>query len=207
MIWTAKSLEESENGFRRNLINSITGFKSLALVGTLSDAGETNLAPFSQIIHVGASPPLIGILFRPHTVGRHTLENILQTRFFTINHVLEDFVVEAHHTSARWNQSEFTACGLEEEYFESFAAPFVRQSVLKMGCEFTEQLDVQSNGTQLIIGRIQLLVLPEDAVGSDGFVDLKKAGTITSAGLDAYYRAQKIARLSYAKPTHRPEVI
>lgn len=207
MIWTAESLEASESDFRRNLINSVTGFKSLALIGTRNDLGETNLAPFSQIIHVGASPPLIGVLFRPHTVVRHTLENILQTRFFTVNHVREDFIVEAHHTSARWDRSEFAACGLEEEYLEDFSAPFVKQSVIKLGCELAERVDIQSNGTHFIVGKIQLMVLSDEAVGSDGFIDLEKAGTIASSGLDAYHRTERIVRLTYAKPTHRPKKV
>ena len=54
--------------------------------------GQTNLAIFSQIFHIGANPPLVGILVRPDSVDRHTLRNIRETSWFTINHIQESFV-------------------------------------------------------------------------------------------------------------------
>lgn len=197
----------SEDRFRKNFINSITGFKSVALIGTKNESGTSNLAIFSQIFHVGANPPLIGIVFRPNVVARHTFSNILATKYFTINHLTEDFVNKAHHTSARWEGSEFQHCGLSEIYLEDFPAPFVGESQLQIGCSFKERLDVQSNGTHILIGAIERVNLIENAIGEDGFVDLQQLGTLTSAGLDAYYATELVDRLSYAKPGHKPTSI
>lgn len=61
-----------EKNYRANLINSVSGFKSANLIGTVSSKGNTNLAIFSSVIHVGANPPLIGLLMRPVSVPRHT---------------------------------------------------------------------------------------------------------------------------------------
>lgn len=194
----------AKKDFRANLINSITGFKSIALVGTINAAGKTNLCPISQIIHVGAHPPLIGLLFRPHTVPRHTLENILDQKEFTINHIREEFITQAHHTAARWDESEFSACGFDEEYKEAFKAPFVKQSTIQLGCVLNERLDIQSNGTHFIVAAIERIHVPNEVVGSDGFIDLEHAGSLTCSGLDSYHRTQKVARLSYAKPDHQP---
>jgi flavin reductase (DIM6/NTAB) family NADH-FMN oxidoreductase RutF len=124
-----------EKIFRTNLINSFTGFKSLNLIGTESEDGNSNLAIFSQVIHVGANPPYIGVLFRPNTVPRHTLENIIDTGFFTVNHVNEKFLESAHQTSARWDISEFDAVNIEKEYKDGFYAPFVKESKIKAACE------------------------------------------------------------------------
>lgn len=195
-----KSILSADKNFRRDFINSLTGYKSLNLIGTKSASGKTNLAPFSQVFHIGASPPLIGILFRPHTVERHTLENILSAGFFTLNHVTEAFFREAHHTSARWEESEFQATGLDEEYLVGFQAPFVKISPLKIGCSLAEVQTLQINGTVMVIGEILHVFVEQKALGADGFISLEELGTVSVSGLDEYHVGRKLARLGYAKP-------
>ncbi len=207
MSFSTKELAELDQRFRTNLINSITGFKSVSLVGTFNNNRETNLAIISQIIHIGANPPLIGLLFRPNVVVRHTLENILASECFTINHIKRDFLKQAHHTSARWSESEFTTCGLAEEYLDDFSAPYVKESSIKLGCTLAETMDVKSNGTHFIIGAIEHLHAPDTFIGSDGFVDLEAAGTVTCSGLDSYHQTKKIARYTYAKPEYEPKEV
>lgn len=192
--------ESLDSMFRRNLFNSLTGFKSLVLIGTKSKDEITNVAPFSQVIHIGANPPLTGILFRPHTVERHTLENLLDTGYFTVNQVTEQFVNQAHYTAASWKISEFEGTGLTEEYLDEFKAPYVGESIIKWGCRFEERVDIKSNDTILIVGRIEHLYVPDEFVGPDGFIYLEKAGTLTVSGLDSYHKTQLVARLSYPKP-------
>jgi flavin reductase (DIM6/NTAB) family NADH-FMN oxidoreductase RutF len=187
--------------FRRNLINSVSGFKSVSLIGTVNNSGTTNLAIFSQILHIGANPPMLGILFRPDSVERHTLENIRQNGYFTINQIQESFYKEAHQTSARYpsNISEFDAVGLTTEFIKDVDVPFVKESNIKMLLKCVDEQTLKINGTTLLIGEVQLLIAPDNVIAEDGFVDLQNAGTITSAGLDAYYKTEKISRLSYAK--------
>lgn len=197
--FTRTAIDELDRFFRTNLINSITGFKSVALLGTANDEGLENLAIFSQIIHVGANPPLLGVLFRPDTVVRHTLENIRATKVFTINHIRPEWVRQAHRTSARWEESEFTACGLTPEYLDTFHAPFVREAQIKLGLQYQEEHTL-GNQTILVVGELQQLHVPEDCLLDDGFIDLEKAQTVTCSGLDAYHTTQKLVRLSYAKP-------
>ena len=204
---SGETIASYDKRYRANLINSVTGFKSVALIGTLSRNNVTNLAIFSQIIHVGANPPLIGVLFRPHTVPRHTLENIQDSGVFTINHISEDFVKEAHHTSARWDESEFEACGLQPAYSEGFKAPYVEGAQVQLGCSFVEQQIIQANETVFLIGAIQELRLTNGILQDDGFVDLEKAGSLCASGLDSYHRTEKIARYSYAKPDRSPQEI
>lgn len=194
------SLMEAESFFRRDLINSLAGYKSLNLIGTKSKKGETNLSPFSQIFHIGASPPLVGVLFRPHTVERHTLENIIQTGFFTLNHVTEDFYKEAHQTAARYSLSEFEAVGIEEEYLGDFYAPFVKPSPVKVACSLVEKKTLEVNGTVMVIGSIEHVYVAEKGLFPDGSLDLEAMGTITCSGLDTYYTGKKLTRLSYPKP-------
>lgn len=191
-----------EQRYRTAFINALGGFKSLGLVGTISESNQTNLAVFNSFFHLGASPPLFGFIIRPDSVERHTLQNILQTTEFTVNHVSENFYKAAHQTSARYaaNVSEFNATGLTVEYKQNFKAPFVKESNVQIGAELVRKIELVENGTILIIAKIKLVDLPEDCICSDGFIDLEKAGSITCNGLDSYHTTQKISRLSYAKP-------
>jgi len=196
-----------EQRFRATFINSLGGFKSLSLIGTRSREGNTNLAVFNSLFHIGANPPLFGFIVRPDSVDRHTLNNILETGEFTVNHIREAFYENAHQTSARYPNeiSEFEATHLTEEYKAGYYAPFVKESHIQIGAHFTQKIDIQENGTIMIIAKIKSVSIPLDCLQIDGFVDIEKAGTITVSGLDSYHRTEKIARLTYAKPNTRPE--
>ncbi len=187
---------------RTNLVNSTGGFKSLCLVGTINKAGRSNLAPFNSIVHIGASPPLIAFIVRPDSVERHTLSNILETGFYSINHFNESIYKKGHQTSARYPKeiSEFDATGLTAEYKHVFTAPYVAESAVQLGVQYKERIDLSINGTILIIGQIQHLYFPEDCLEHDAFLDLEKANTLTCSGLDSYHKTQRLERLSYAKP-------
>ncbi|WP_373523582.1 flavin reductase family protein [Aquiflexum sp.] len=194
------SVMEAESFFRRDLINSLAGYKSLNLIGTKSKSGITNLSPFSQVFHIGASPPLVGVLFRPHTVERHTLENIIETEFFTLNHVTPDFYKQAHQTAARYEGSEFEATGLEEYYLDGFYAPFVSLSPLQVGCQLLETQTLKVNGTEMVIGAIEHIRVDEKGLREDGSLDLNALGTVTVSGLDEYHIGKRLSKLSYPKP-------
>lgn len=202
---SSADIQAFEKRYRTNLINCLSGFKSLNLVGTKNSDGTPNLALFSQVIHVGANPPLQGILFRPAVVPRHTLENIYETRQFTINQVHRSFYKEAHWTSANWEENEFEKVGLQEEYIEGYHAPFVKESRIKSVLNFKERLLIQTNQTTLLVGEIQELIIDNELIEADGFLNLEKAETVTVSGLDSYHTTQRLGRLSYAKPDQPPE--
>ncbi|MGY6559558.1 MAG: flavin reductase family protein [Nitritalea sp.] len=205
--YTKDTLLSGPSDFRRDFINGLSGYKSLNLIGTKSDKGLTNLSPFSQVFHIGASPPLVGILFRPHTVVRHTLENILATKAFTLNHVTPAFYQAAHQTAARYEGSEFAATGLTEAYKADFEAPFVDQSPLQVACRYVEHQTLAVNGTVLVVGAIEHVFIAEKGLREDGSIDLQALETVTVSGLDEYYTGQRLARLSYPKPDRPLSVI
>lgn len=187
---------------RVNLINSVSGYKSANLIGTVSNAGNTNLAIFSSVVHIGANPPLLGFILRPAVaVARHTYENIREIPFYTINHVHRAFVEKAHRTSAKFDKSvsEFAACGLTEEYAENFAAPFVKESKIKIGLKFVEEIPIKLNDTILIIGEIHHLFVPRNALLENGGVDLNGVDDVCISGLDTYHKVEKIASFPDAR--------
>jgi flavin reductase (DIM6/NTAB) family NADH-FMN oxidoreductase RutF len=200
--FTSETILDLEKHERAHLINSLGGFKSLALVGTSDSKGNTNLAVFSSVFHVGANPPLIGLIFRPSPPERNTYSNIIETGFYTINHVNETIYKQAHQTSARYDKeiSEFDITGLTPEYKDAFFAPYVTESNIQLGIEFKEKIELTINNTILIVGEITQIYIPENCLSADGFIDLEKANTVTCSGLDSYHKTVQLDRLSYAKP-------
>jgi flavin reductase (DIM6/NTAB) family NADH-FMN oxidoreductase RutF len=187
---------------RVHFVNSLGGFKSVSLVGTIDDYGNTNLAVFSSLVHIGANPPLVALIFRPSPPERNTLSNLLETGFYTLNHINETIYKKAHQTSARYEKevSEFDEIGLTPVYKNDFKAPFVKESFVQIGMAFREKIDITINNTIMVIGEIVQVYFPENCLSKDGFIDLEKANTITCSGLDSYHKTIQLDRLSYAKP-------
>ena len=202
-------IEALEKRRRAALINSLTGFRAAVLVGTADRDRRSNLAIMSSLVHIGSHPPLLGLILRPDSVERHTLENIRSTGQYTVNHVHRDFVAAAHQTSARYprEQSEFEATKLDALWLDDFAAPFVAASPVRLGLELREEQRLEINGTHLLIGEVMRLECPDEALGIDGGMDPAFSDCVAVAGLDRYYRAELIAHLAYAKPDQAPRSV
>lgn len=201
MHFTKARINALEKHTRTHFINSLSGFKSANLIGTQDKQGNTNLAIVSSVIHLGAHPPLVGMIMRPNSVPRHTFENIIETGTYTINQVNIAIYKQAHQTSARYDkgESEFDATGLTPEYLNEFTAPFVQESRLKYSVKYVEHQHLAVNGTELVIGEITDVYLDEIALQSDGFLDLQAIETVAVTGLDSYHTSNKLTRLAYAK--------
>jgi flavin reductase (DIM6/NTAB) family NADH-FMN oxidoreductase RutF len=187
---------------RAHLINSCTGYKPANLLGTKSKNGETNLAIFNSVIHIGSNPPMLGFILRPLTVKRDTYNNFKETSFFTVNQINKEMIKDAHHTAANYDEyiSEFSKTNLTESYLGDFYAPYVSQSSIKLGCRYINEYEIKENGCLLIIGAIEHIYLSDDILEEDGWVNLEKAGTVSIIGLDGYALPKILNRFNYAKP-------
>lgn len=191
---------------RLKLINALTGIKSANLIGSINKDGITNVAIFSSVVHLGSDPALIGFISRPRTkeVG-HTYSNIIENGSYTINHVHSEFVKNAHYTSAKFDAqlSEFDRCNLSEEFIRGIKAPFVKESTFKMALTFKEAIDIPLNGTVLMIGEIERIILPATAITADD-INLEAAKSVGISGINTYYKVEKLARFPYAKVAEIP---
>lgn len=202
MILEKDAIEQLEQRYRTTFINSLAGFRQAVLIGTKSADGKTNLAMFNSLIHLGANPALFGFINRPDSVQRDTLQNILETKEYTLNYVHADQYKKAHQTSARYYKgvSEFEQVGFEESYQNTCYAPFVKDALVKIAMKLEDCIPIPINGTLLIVGSIQHVDIEASRVGADGFVALSEADILISQGLDAYFVSKPIGRLPYAKP-------
>ncbi len=188
--------------YRANFLNTLSGFKSASLIGTVNTGGQYNLAIFSNIVHIGADPALVGFVNRPREAAPHTFANIEATGAYTINLIPSFITQQAHQTSAKYavGVSEFEQTGLTPELLPISKAPFVKESPVKYAIELKEIVPILHNNTFFVIGAVTAVVAPPEIIDADGSIDLEKANIITSLGINSYHTTTKIATFNYAKP-------
>ena len=197
-----KELEGLSKIYRLNLINSVTGYKSAHLIGSISPSGDENLAVFSSIIHLGSNPALIGFILRPKTVPRNSHSNMKSTGVFTLNAISSNQIEDAHHTSAKYpdNISEFDQTNLEPEIKQGWEAPYVKGAQIQIGCTYVNEYLIKENDTLLVVGKIEHLFIEEQLLGKDGWIQLDKGDIVSINGLDGYAIPTLIKRFEYARP-------
>jgi flavin reductase (DIM6/NTAB) family NADH-FMN oxidoreductase RutF len=195
-----------ERFYRANLINSVTGYKPAMLIGTINNEGLPNVAIFSSVVHLGADPALVGFIQRPVGVSGDTFRNINANGVYTINHIHEHFIENAHYTSARFEPdiSEFDACKLTPNYIDGFNAPFVQESKIKFGLELIEVVPIRHNNTSLVIGAIKHILLDEECLEENGNINLNHVKDVCISGLENYHQVERLRSLPYASVKNLP---
>ena len=200
--FSKENIDALATRYKNNLINSISGYKSANLIGTKNKAGNTNLAVFNSVVHLGSNPALLGFILRPTTVPRHSYQNMKETGVFTINHISKDLIEDAHHSSAKYAEdiSEFDQTNLEAEYKANCLAPFVKGAPVQIACRYVNDYLIKENDTLLVVGALEHLFVQEEMLLEDGYVQLDKGEVVTVNGIDGYALPQLLARFPYARP-------
>ena len=200
--FSKENIDALATRYKNNLINSISGYKSANLIGTKNKAGNTNLAVFNSVAHLGSNPALLGFILRPTSVPRHSYQNMKETGVFTINHISKDQIEDAHHSSAKYAEdiSEFDQTNLEAEYKANCLAPFVKGAPVQIACRYVNDYLIKENDTLLVVGAIEHLFVQEEMLLEDGYVQLDKGEVVTVNGIDGYALPQLLARFPYARP-------
>lgn len=188
---------------RLNLINSVTGYKSANLIGSVSNDGILNVAVFSSVTHLGSNPPMLGFMIRPiSTTPRDTYRNIKDNLYFTVNHITKSMIEDAHHTSAAYESaiSEFDKTNLEPEFLDNQKVPFVKGSPVRLLCKYINEYPILENGCIHLIASIEKIYVQDELLNDDLWVRLDLAEVITINGLDGYAVPKIVDRLEYARP-------
>jgi len=196
---TIKSLDKIS---RLNLVNSCTGYKSANLIATKSVNGDTNLAIFSSVTHLGSDPAMLGFIVRPTVVPRDTYKNIKEIGYFTVNHIAENMILDAHHTSANYEYgiSEFDKTNLKMMFHEGIETPFVSGSPVQLHCKFLNEYQITENNTLHVIAQIEAIFVEENLIQPDHWLQLELGSVVAINGLDGYCLPKLIDRYEYARP-------
>lgn len=159
---------EPNNAYK--LTTSLVAPRPVGWIGTRSEAGNSNLAPYSFFNVVAAYPPTFVVA--PTVTGRRdTLTNIEATGQFTVNIVSEETVEAMNLSSGSYpaDQSEFDICGLTEVEAETIDAPLVGEAIANFECTATQLVPVGSG--MLVIGVASRVHVAERVVGDNFHID------------------------------------
>ena len=197
-------ISSSDKFYKTNFFNTLSGVRSLFLLGSKSKEGIANLAVFNSIVHVGANPPLLGLVFRPEVdeVRRHSLENIKNTEFFTLNLLNSNILDKGHQTSAKYGSdiNEFEAVGLTVIYTEYFEAPYVGEAHLKIGLKPLECHSIITNQTTFLVAQVCEVFIDPTFIKPCGSINHDDLKTIVISGLEDYYNLSFVKKKEFARP-------
>ena len=198
MKFTANDIKKLDKVYRLNLINSITGIKPANLIATRSKQGVDNVAIFSSVVHLGSNPAMIGFVMRPQSkTNTDTYQNILDTKFYTINHITQKIYKKAHMTSAKTDISEFDILSIDKENSD-FKVPFIKGSPVQIGMKLLKTIDLP-NKCIFIIGEPEIILIHDKIITSEGKINLSSGDIVGISGLDGYYNLNYLDSLEYVR--------
>ena len=198
MKFTANDIKKLDKVYRLNLINSITGIKPANLIATRSKNGVDNVAIFSSVVHLGSNPAMIGFVMRPQSnTNTDTYQNILDTKFYTINHITQKIYKKAHMTSGKTDSSEFDILSIDKENSD-FNVPFIKGSPVQIGMKLLKTIDLP-NKCIFIIGEPEIILINDKIITSEGKINLSSGDIVGISGLDGYYNLNYLDSLEYVR--------
>jgi flavin reductase (DIM6/NTAB) family NADH-FMN oxidoreductase RutF len=176
------------------LATSLIVPRPIAWVGSRSESGVDNLAPFSYFMGVSSKPPSIAISVARGRGGslKDTATNILNTGEFSVSvvsHSMKDPMVQSSLPMPP-TVSEFEAVGLAASNCAAVNAPHPTEAAATMECRLVHSHDMGS--THLFVGEVVQYrfadgVLVEDERGHRT-VDIKALDAIGRLGGYSYCR-------------------
>lgn len=180
--------------------------RPIALVSSLDNNKNVNLAPFSFYNAFGANPPIIG--FSPALSGRtglpkDTLLNIRETEEFSVSVVTTDIVDQVSLSSCEFdrNVDEFVKSGLTKKKLDIINSPGVAESPFIMECKLLKIIELGNKPASgnLILGEVLMFHVKQSVLDDKGRIDLKKIDQVGRSG-GPWYTEVKNSLFKIDKP-------
>ena len=175
--------------------------RPIAFVSTRSRTGVDNAAPFSYSMGVSSHPMVLAVSIgerdgRPKDTGR----NILDTREFVVNIVTEALAEKMNIASGDYvaGVSEFDEAGLTRAPSEAVRPPRIAESPVNFECRLIRAVRVADN---MVFFGEALRLHVDDAVLTDGIVDVRKLHAIGRMGGRQYCRTQDVLEMTRPRVT------
>lgn len=180
--------------------------RPIAWVSTVSDAGVTNLAPFSFFNAVGANPPTL--MFCPVNKRdgsfKDSLRNVIDNGEFVVNVVSYDLGDAMVQTAAEFDKeiSEFEAVGIESQPSVCVQPPRVAKSLAQFECRRNRVIHLAEGpaGANIVVGDIVRIHMADQIISEPGKIDPEKLDAIGRMGGASYTRTTEHFELTHRKP-------
>lgn len=196
-----------DHGLPHNPFKACVVPRPIGWITSVDEAGRVNLAPYSFFNGVAGDPPVV--MFAPGgrkadgppDGAKDSLANVERTKEFVCNVVTWDLRVAMNQTSAPApaGVNEAEAAGLEMVPSKLVAPPRVKASPIHMECTYLQTVDLPSDDptarNAVVFGQVIGLHIDE-AVLTDGLVDMAKLKPIARLGYMDYTRVDEVFAMS-----------
>lgn len=185
------------------LLTGIVVPRPIAWVSTLSEAGLTNVAPFSCYTIVSNMPPMIGInIGRKAGVRKDTATNILFNSNFVVNIADETLLEPLHQSAGEYPPqiSEAQLLDLETLPGESMPVPRLVAAPISMECRLHSVTPYGDTGAEFFVGEIRVWHI-RDGLLNDGKIDSTILRPICRLGGPNYATLGKVVTLQAVSQT------
>ena len=196
MFWNTAS---KDHGLPRNPFKACVVPRPIGWVTTISPDGRVNLAPYSYFNAVGENPCMV--MFsggaRPEGGFKDSVHNCETQGEFVCNMATWDLRDEMNQTSAALaaGEDETVFAGLEMTPAELVTPPRVKASPIHLECVYHQTVVMPSDGggegNHVVFGRVVGIHI-DDAVLTDGLVDMAKVRPIARLGYMDYARVDEV---------------
>ena len=167
--------------------------RPIAWISTLSKFGIPNLAPFSFFTGVTSRPPTLCVCIGNRDDGslKDTAQNIIDTGEFVINVVPTHLAQAMVQTSAGYPPviNEFGAAGVRGVPAEKVKPARVAGVPAVIECTLHDVVEIKDGDeitSRMFIGRIELIVVRNDAVDEKGRIDARMLDPLGRLGGRGY---------------------
>lgn len=160
-------------------------------VSTLSEDGNSNIAPYSFATPLSFSPPLLGISVGK---GKDTILNARETGDFVIAPLTESWTEKGikSEISLPRGESEFEEIGLTEKGSEKIDSPSVEESSINIECEYWDEFETGDH--YLLVGKVVHISGEENAL-KNGRINLEELGTVGHISGEEFCLSKKVTKI------------
>lgn len=164
--------------------------RPVVLVSTVNNKGVSNAAPFSFVMPVSSSPPLIAFASHP---GHETAKNILKTGDFVVNipslDVLKELWICADDIPE--GVSEIETAKLTEERSNKVKSPKIKECFAHYECKLAGHY--KTGDHLLIVGEILHADIRDDLMKKEEF-DITRANPLMHIGGEEFGLLGKVIK-------------
>ncbi len=171
------------HGLAHDPMNAIIGPRVIGWIGTRSQQGQLNLAPYSFFNLFNYRPPILGF----SSIGyKDTVRNAIETGEFSWNLVTKPLATAMNLSSTNQSVDEFKFAGLTPAPSQLIQAPRVAETPVSFECKVTQHLQLSNqSGTALetwfVFGEVVAVYIDHRCL-EQGIYQTAKAQPILRAG-------------------------
>lgn len=198
--------EGNAHGLPHDPFKSCVVPRPIGWISTLSKNNVVNLAPYSFFNALASEPPMLMFASNGAATNptKDSLANCAETGEFVFNMATWDLREAMNRSSAavRAEIDEFEIAGLEKAPSRLVKPPRVKAAPIHMECVVHQIVDLpctrRDGRNAMVLGRVVGMHI-DDAVLSDGLVDMAKVRPIARLGYMDYTRVDLVFEMTRPK--------